>query len=187
VQISPLEITDVLLLVPKRFADARGFFEETWNRKSFAEAGIDTDFVQDNFSLSRPTGTIRGLHFQRAPAAQAKLVRVLKGAILDVAVDLRRGSPSFGRHVSARLTADGGEQILVPVGFAHGFCTLVPDTEVAYKVSDYYAPDCEGGIAWDDPALAIAWPLQQHEAVVSDKDRRLPRLADIGPQFAFPG
>lgn len=185
-QVSSLDIPDIRLLTPKRYGDDRGFFVETWNRKTFQGHGIDVDFLQDNVSLSLKTGTIRGLHFQKPPAGQAKLVRVLKGSVLDVAVDLRAGSPSFGRYVSAVLTAERGEELFVPVGFAHGFCTLEDDTEVAYKVSGLYAPDREGGVVWDDPALAIAWPLGQHRPILSDKDRQLPRLADIGPQFTYP-
>ena len=169
-----LDIAGVWLITPTRHEDERGSFTETYSRKSFAELGIDCAFVQDNQSLSRRPGTLRGLHFQRPPAAQSKLVRVLRGAILDVCVDLRRESPSFGRHVTAELTAERGNQIFVPAGFAHGFCTLEADTEVAYKVDAPYAPDCEDGIAWDDPALAIHWPVSESDAVVSAKDAALP-------------
>jgi len=139
--------------------------------------------VQDNASYSREAGTIRGLHYQRPPAAQAKLVRVVRGRVLDVAVDLRRGSPSYGRFVAVELTAEGGEQLFVPVGFAHGFCALEPDTEVAYKVSDFYAPQHEAGVIWNDPDIGIEWPLAGGEPVLSDKDTRLPRLAESGPPF----
>jgi dTDP-4-dehydrorhamnose 3,5-epimerase len=176
-----LDIEAVKLVRPRRHADPRGYFVETWQRQRFAEIGIDLDFVQDNASFSRLPGTIRGLHFQRSPAAQAKLVRVVRGAVLDVAVDLRRGSPSFGRFVCATLTAEGGEQLFVPVGFAHGFCTLEPETEVAYKVSALYSPQDDGGIIWNDPDVGIDWPLEGREPVLSDKDARLPRLSEIGP------
>ena len=176
-----LDIEAVKLVRPRRHVDARGYFVETWQRKRFAESGVDVDFVQDNASFSRLRGTIRGLHFQRSPAAQAKLVRVVRGAVLDVAVDLRGGSPTFGRSVSATLTAEGGEQLFVPVGFAHGFCTLEPDTEVAYKVSAFYSPENDGGIIWNDPEVGIDWPLQGREPVLSDKDARLPRLSEIDP------
>ena len=178
-----LEIEAVKLIRPRRFADSRGFFVETWNRKAFAGRGIDVDFVQDNCSFSRRTGTIRGLHFQRPPAAQAKLVRVMRGAAYDVAVDLRRASPTFGRHVAATLTADGGEQIFIPVGFAHGFCTLEPDTEVAYKVSQLHSPEHDAGISWDDPEIGIAWPLAGGPPILSDRDQVLPCLSGIEPPF----
>jgi dTDP-4-dehydrorhamnose 3,5-epimerase len=177
--ITPLRIRDVLLIRPRRFSDARGFFAEVWNKQTYSEAGITTDFVQDNCSFSRSPGTIRGLHFQYAPAAQTKLVRVVRGSVLDVAVDLRSDSPTFGAFVSAELTASGGEQLLIPAGFAHGFCTLEADTEVAYKVSDFYAPDLDAGIVWNDPDIGVDWPLEGRTPVLSDKDLKLPRLADI--------
>lgn len=177
------EIPAVKLVRPKRHGDARGWFSETYRADALARAGLDIAFVQDNQSFSAPKGTIRGLHFQLAPAAQTKLVRVLAGAILDVAVDLRVGSPSFGRHVAVTLDADGGDQLLVPHGFAHGFCTLTPDTMVAYKVDAYYSPAHDRALAWNDPDVGIAWPVSDAEAILSDKDRRAPRLAEIGPQF----
>ena len=175
------------LLVPRRHGDARGWFTETWNRAREAEAGITADFCQDNQSFSAARFTLRGLHFQRPPHAQAKLVRCVKGRIWDVAVDIRLGSPSFGQWVAAELTAAGGEQLFVPAGFAHGFLTLEPDCEVAYKVDDFYAPDCDAGLAWNDPALAIAWPLDGAMPVLSEKDTALPRLADLSPCFAYDG
>lgn len=181
--VTPLEIEAVKLIVPRRFGDARGYLVETWNRKTFAEAGIDLDFVQDNCSLSRLAGTIRGLHFQRSPAAQAKLVRVIAGRVFDVAVDIRTSSPTFGRFVAVELTAERGEQLLVPVGFAHGFCTLEPDTQVAYKVSDFYSPEHETGIFWDDPDIGIDWPLGGQRPTLSEKDTKLSRLADSKPPF----
>ncbi len=183
IEVVALAIEAVKLVRVRRFVDARGYFTETWNEKSFAGVGIETRFVQDNLSFSRFAGTIRGLHFQRPPAAQAKLVRVSRGRVFDVAVDLRRGSPSYGRFASAELSAEGGEQMFVPEGFAHGFCTLEPDTEVAYKASDFYAPEHDAGIAWNDPAIGIEWPLGGREPKLSDKDMRLPRLADGGPPF----
>ncbi len=172
-------------VLPRIFRDERGFFSETYNRKAMSEAGIDCEFVQDNQSLSRARGVIRGLHFQTEPHAQGKLVRVTKGAIFDVAVDIRAHSPTFGQHVSATLTAENWSQLWVPVGFAHGFCTLEADTEVIYKVTDYYAPECDRGIAFDDPDLAIAWPVEASQAILSEKDRRQPRLRDLPTQFTL--
>jgi dTDP-4-dehydrorhamnose 3,5-epimerase len=184
-QVEALAIADVKLLTPKIFRDERGFFSETYNRKALAAAGIDRAFVQDNQSLSRTKGVLRGLHFQIAPHAQGKLVRVTHGAIFDVAVDIRRGSPSFGRHVSAILSADNWSQLWVPEGFAHGFCTLEPDTEVIYKVTDFYAPECDRGLAWDDPDLGIPWPLSGPHVLLSDKDRQHARLRDLPAQFTY--
>jgi len=184
--ISPLEIPDVKVLRPKKDGDARGFFSETWSRVAMAGAGLDIDFVQDNQSLSAMRGTVRGLHFQTPPHAQAKLLRVIRGAVFDVAVDLRRGSPDYGRHVSAVISAEAWNQILVPVGFAHGFMTLEPDTEVIYKVSGIYSPANDAGILWNDPDLGIAWPLDV-EATLSDKDRVQPRLRDFETPFTYEG
>ncbi|MBL6456784.1 dTDP-4-dehydrorhamnose 3,5-epimerase [Belnapia sp. T6] len=167
----------------RRFGDHRGFFQETYSARDFAALGITDVFVQDNHSLSAQVGTVRGMHFQLPPHPQAKLVRVLRGAVLDVVVDLRRSSPSFGQHVAVELSAANGQQLYVPVGFAHGFCTLEPDTEVAYKVTDYYAPDCDRGIAWDDPDLALPWPFEPGAVHLSDKDRRAPRLRDLPALF----
>ena len=186
-KIESLSIPEVKIIKPKSFGDDRGYFSETYNKQAFAEAGVLETFVQDNQSFSATQGTVRGLHFQIPPFAQAKLVRVLRGSILDVAVDLRRGSPTYGRHVSAVISARERNQILVPVGFAHGFCTLEPDTEMIYKVTDYYAPECDRGIAFDDPDLGIAWPVGPAEATLSDKDRRHPRLRDLPAQFTFNG
>lgn len=178
--IEPLAIADVVLLRPRRIGDSRGYFCETFNARLFREKIADVVFVQDNEAFSAAEGTLRGLHFQRPPMAQGKLVRAVKGAILDVVVDIRRGSPSFGRHVAARLDAAEGTQLWVPVGFAHGYCTLEPDTELFYKVDGKYAVELEGGVAWNDPDLAIAWPLDG-EPVLSEKDQRLPRLKDLPP------
>ncbi len=174
-------IDGVAIIHIKKFGDHRGFFSETYSAQKLAdEHDIAATFVQDNQSLSAAAGTVRGLHFQRPPFAQAKLVRVLRGAILDVAVDLREGSPTYGHHVAEEISADSWNQIYVPVGFAHGFCTLLPDTEVVYKVSAPYAPDHEAGIAWDDPALNIAWPQVADAETLSGKDRVLPRLTEAG-------
>ena len=178
--ITPLAIPEVLLITPKRHGDARGWFSETWSRKTFSELGVAADFVQDNQAFSSRKGTIRGLHFQQAPHAQAKLVRALKGAIYDVAVDVRQGSPTYGRWVAAELTAQGGEQLFVPRGFAHAYCTLTDDCEIFYKVDGLYAPQTEGGLIWNDPDLGIAWPLDG-EPALSDKDTVLPRLKDMPP------
>jgi dTDP-4-dehydrorhamnose 3,5-epimerase len=172
-----------VLVTPRRFGDARGFFLETYSARDFAALGIPDIFVQDNHSLSARPGTIRGMHFQLPPHAQAKLVRVLRGAILDIAVDIRRSSPTFGQHVAVELTAENVQQLYVPVGFAHGFCTLTPDTEVAYKVTALYAPECDRGIAWDDPDLALPWPFAGDQVQLSDKDRRAPRLRDLPMAF----
>jgi dTDP-4-dehydrorhamnose 3,5-epimerase len=177
--VESLAIPDVKLLRPRRHIDARGFFSETYSRRDLLAAGIDESFVQDNHSLSIAEGVVRGLHFQIPPHAQAKLVRVARGAILDVAVDLRYGSPSFGRHVAVQLSDADWAQLYIPVGFAHGFCTLEPRTEILYKASDYYAPSHERGISWDDPDLAIDWPVAPAEAVLSTKDARLPVFASL--------
>lgn len=177
-QVEALAIADVKRLTPKIFRDSRGFFSETWNAQLLSAHGIDATFVQDNHALSRDKGTLRGLHFQRDPMAQDKLVRVSRGSVFDVAVDIRPGSPTFGRHVTAILSAANWAQLWVPKGFAHGYLTLEPDTEVIYKVTQFYAPAHDAGIAWDDPALAIVWPAERGTVVLSDKDQRLPRLAD---------
>ena len=182
-QVEELSIPEVKVLIPKRHYDHRGFVSETYNRNSLAGAGIDIDFVQDNHSLAAGKGTVRGLHFQSPPFAQAKLVRVLRGSVFDVAVDLRRFSPTYGRHVSVFLSAETWNQVLVPIGFAHGFMTLDPDTEVIYKVSGYYAPEHDMGLLWNDPVLGIQWPIPEGEAALSDKDRRQPRLADLTTPF----
>jgi dTDP-4-dehydrorhamnose 3,5-epimerase len=182
-EIRPTRIADVRIVEPKRFADNRGFFSETFNGRAFAAAGLPTEFVQDNHSLSRPKGTIRGLHFQIPPFAQDKLVRVVRGAILDVAVDLRAGSPTYGQSVGVVLSAEAWNQLFIPVGFAHGFCTLEDDTEVLYKVTDYYSPEHDRGLLWNDPALGIEWPVSAQEAVLSDKDKAHPLLKDLPAYF----
>lgn len=186
-QVDALDIPDVKLIQPRKFGDHRGFFSETYNRRSLADAGIDLDFVQDNHSLSAEPGTLRGLHCQTPPMAQDKLVRVVRGAIWDVAVDIRAGSPTFGRWVGATLSAENWAQILVPVGFAHGFVTLEPNTEVIYKVTAYYSPDDDKGLAWNDPDLAIDWPMPEGVSapILSDKDARQPRLCDVPAWFSI--
>lgn len=177
------DLEGVLVITPPRFGDHRGFFSETWSRRAFAEAGIAIDFVQDNHSRSADAGTVRGLHFQAPPMAQAKLVRVAAGRILDVAVDIRRGSPTYGRHVAVELSAEDGRQLLVPAGFAHGFATLEPETHVLYKVDAFYSAEHDAGLAWDDPELAIDWKIDAATATLSDKDRTHPRLADVESPF----
>lgn len=175
----------VRLITPRRFADARGFFAETWSRRAFAEAGIEVDFVQDNHSLSRREGTVRGLHFQAPPHAQAKLVRCGRGRLFDVAVDIRQGSPHYGRWVGAELSAENGRQLYIPAGFLHGFATREPDTEIVYRCSDYYAPECDGAVRFDDPAIGIDWGLPPGAAVTSQKDAAAPLLADLDNPFRY--
>jgi dTDP-4-dehydrorhamnose 3,5-epimerase len=181
----PLSLADCLLIRPRRFADPRGYFVETYHSRAFAELGIDLAFVQDNEALSVTAGTLRGLHFQLAPDPQAKLVRVITGAIYDVAVDVREGSPTFGRWCGVRLDAQEGAQVLIPVGFAHAYLTLEPNTLVAYKVDGFYNKAAEGGIRWDDPDLKIDWPLPASQILVSDKDAALPFLRDAATPFRF--
>ena len=177
----------VTRITPRRFQDARGWFSETWRRDRYAAAGIGADFVQDNHSYSQAAGTLRGIHFQTPPFAQAKLVRCLRGRIWDVAVDLRAGSPTYGQWTAAELTAQRGEQLFVPAGFGHAFLTLEPDAEVAYKVDAFYAPECDAGIAWNDPDLGIDWPLPGAAPELSDKDAALPRLKDFVSPFPYDG
>jgi dTDP-4-dehydrorhamnose 3,5-epimerase len=184
-RVERLAIADVILVTPARFGDSRGFFSETYNERRFSEAGIGAGFVQDNHSLSAQRGVVRGLHCQIAPSAQGKLVRVVKGAIWDVVVDIRHGSPSFGQYVGAELSAENWAQLWVPAGFLHGFCTLVPETEVIYKVNAEYDPAAERGVAWDDPDLALPWPVKPAEAVLSTKDAMLPRLSACEPWFTM--
>ena len=180
-----LPIREVIEIRPRKFGDDRGFFAETFNCDRFAAAGIDIDWIQDNQSFSAPLGTLRGLHFQLPPFAQDKLVRVLRGRILDVAVDIRGGSPTYGKWVSAELSAEAFNQLLVPAGFAHGFLTLEPDTEVLYKVSAPYSSAHDRSIRWDDPDIAIDWPLAGAQPVLSAKDRDAPFLRDMGTAFTF--
>lgn len=178
-----MKIPEVVLVTPKRFGDHRGFFSEVYHAERYRDGGIAGEFVQDNHSLSREVGVLRGLHFQAEPSPQGKLIRCTAGAILDVAVDIRVGSPTFGQHVSAELTAENGHQLWVPVGFAHGFITLEPDTEVQYKVTGYYDPEADRGLAWDDPALAISWGTDA--PVLSDKDKVHPPLTDLPTYFTY--
>lgn len=177
---APLEA--VKLLTPRRHDDERGFFSEVWRADW---PGVDVNFVQDNHSLSRVRGTLRGLHFQTGASAQAKLVRCTRGSILDVAVDIRHGSPTFGQHAAVVLSEESWQQLFVPVGFAHGFCTLEPNTEVIYKVSAYYDAAADRGLAWDDPALAIHWPITAEEVTISIKDSEQPRLAELAEEFPY--
>jgi dTDP-4-dehydrorhamnose 3,5-epimerase len=186
-EVKPSGVAGVLLLKPRFFQDARGYFIETYSMNAAHKAGVTVNFVQDNQSLSLKRGTVRALHFQLPPKPQAKLVRVLRGSIYDVAVDLRIGSPTYGRWIAETLTDKAGEQLFIPTGFAHGFCTLEANTEVAYKVDCYYAPECEQGIAWDDPTLAINWPVPPADAVLSEKDRKLGRFADFASPFRYDG
>lgn len=181
-KVEPLNIPDVILIVPQRHTDVRGYFAETYTAKRFAEIGIDRPFVQDNQSLSRPKGTLRGLHCQIAPFAQGKLVRVLRGAVWDVVVDIRAGSPSYGKWTAATLTAERGEQLWVPAGFLHGFLTLAADTEIFYKVTHYYDRASERGVIWNDAALDIPWPVEG-EPVLSHKDMTLPTFAAASDWF----
>jgi dTDP-4-dehydrorhamnose 3,5-epimerase len=182
-KVESAQVPDVKIITPTKFSDSRGFFSETYSRRSYSEVGIDMEFVQDNHVSSAEAGTVRGLHFQSPPFAQAKLVRVARGRILDVAVDLRQSSPSFGKHVAIEISAENWRQLLVPIGFAHGYSVLEPKTEVLYKVTEYYAPDYDHGLAWDDPALGINWGIAADRVILSEKDRKNPRLADLQAFF----
>tara|TARA_R110002110_G_scaffold412641_1_gene638799 strand:+ start:24188 stop:24712 length:525 start_codon:yes stop_codon:yes gene_type:complete len=174
------------MIEPDRFGDHRGFFGETYSQRVYVELGINERFVQDNHSLSAEIGTVRGLHFQAPPAAQAKLVRCGRGAIFDVAVDIRKGSATYGKWVGYELSVENGAQLFIPAGFAHGFATLQPDSEIIYKCSDYYEPETEGALRWDDPAIDINWPLLG-EAILSDKDAVAPMLTDLDSPFHMEG
>ncbi|UOA20478.1 dTDP-4-dehydrorhamnose 3,5-epimerase (plasmid) [Sulfitobacter indolifex] len=180
-------LAGVLILTPVRHGDARGFFSESWNAKTLADAGLDYHFVQDNHSLSEAPNTLRGLHFQTPPHAQAKLVRCGRGALFDVAVDIRHGSPSFGQWVGVDLSFENGRQLLIPAGFLHGFVTRVPMTEIIYKCTDTYAPDCDAAVRWDDPAIGIDWGLRGQTPILSKKDASAPLLSEIAPHFNFEG
>ncbi len=183
-KITETALSGVLLLEPARFGDARGFFSESWNRKTLADQGVAYDFVQDNHSLSAAMGTVRGLHFQSPPHAQDKLVRCGRGALFDVAVDIRKGSPTFGQWVGYELTAENGLQLLVPAGFLHGFATRAPNTEIVYKCTDYYAPECDGAVRFDDPDLGIDWGIEG-DAVLSEKDAKATLMADFDSPFIY--
>jgi dTDP-4-dehydrorhamnose 3,5-epimerase len=183
-QIEQTALSDVLILTPRRFGDDRGWFSETWNAATMAEAGLDLPWVQDNHSMSSEPGTVRGLHYQAPPRAQDKLVRCSRGAILDVAVDIRVGSPTYGRWVGVELTAANGRQLLVPQGFLHGFVTRAPETEVQYKCTDTYAPDRDGAVRWDDPEIGIDWGLSG-PPILSAKDQAAPLLRDFRSPFVW--
>ena len=182
-QLIETEIPAVKVLVPKKFGDHRGFFSEVYSDKLLAGLGVQAQFVQDNHSLSAEKGVVRGLHYQLPPMAQDKLIRVVRGAIMDVAVDIRRGSPTFGRHVACLLSAENWKQMFVPAGFAHGFATLEPNTEVLYKVTNYYSPSHERGVRWNDPKLGINWHVNENDAVLSERDRKHPMLAEMSDLF----
>ena len=182
--VANVSLSEVKIMSLKKNEDSRGFLSEVYTKKAFAVEGAEIDFVQDNHSFSTKKGTVRGLHFQTPPFAQHKLVRVVRGSVFDVAVDLRRSLFSYGRHVSVVLSAAAWNQVLVPIGFAHGFMTLEDDTEVVYKASDYYSPDHDKGLLWNDPALGIRWPLPAKEALLSERDRAQPRLAELESPFA---
>jgi dTDP-4-dehydrorhamnose 3,5-epimerase len=181
--ITPTRLPDVLLIAPTRHGDARGFFMESFRHDVFSSHVPGVTFVQDNHSLSEAAGTVRGLHFQRAPHAQGKLLRVTAGAVLDVAVDARASSPTYGQHVAVELSATNALQLWVPPGFLHGFCTLEPSTEVQYKVTDYYSAAHDGAVSWNDPELGIVWPTIANGALLSAKDAKAPRLRDLGVLF----
>ena len=183
--VTKTKLPGVLILEPVRHGDARGFFSESWNRKRMEDAGIFLDFVQDNHSLSEQAGTVRGLHFQAPPHAQAKLVRCGRGRLFDVVVDIRRGSPTFGQWTGVELTFENGKQMLVPEGFAHGFVTREPGTEIIYKCTDFYAPECDRALAFDDPEIGIDWGITRDRALLSDKDAAAPRLADLDTPFEW--
>jgi dTDP-4-dehydrorhamnose 3,5-epimerase len=177
----------VKLIETRRFADARGWFVETYVEARYVAMGLDVRFVQDNQSGSTHAGTIRGIHFQRPPHAQAKLVRCVRGRIVDYAIDLREGSPTYGQVAFAELSSENGRQLYVPIGYGHAFVTLEPESEVAYKVSDLYSASCDGGVIWNDPDLGIDWPLPPSGPILSDKDKILPRLADFDSPFVYDG
>ncbi|MBV7522602.1 dTDP-4-dehydrorhamnose 3,5-epimerase [Ensifer sp. ENS12] len=184
-RIEETAIPSVFLITPNRLRDPRGYFAETFRADHFATIAGDYRFVQDNQSMSLGVGTVRGLHFQLAPRAQGKLVSCISGALWDVAVDLRNGSPNYGNFVAAELSEENGRQLWIPPGFAHGFCTLKPKTLISYKVTDYYSPDHDRGLLWNDSALGIDWPVSASEAILSDKDRTQPTLSEIHTNFAY--
>ena len=183
--IEPTDLSGVVIITPRRFGDDRGFFCETWNAGALAKHGIDIAFVQDNQSLSSTVGTVRGLHYQSPPHAQDKLVRCGRGALLDVAVDIRKGSPTYGAWIGVELSAENGKQLLIPKGFLHGFVTLEPNTEILYKCSDYYAPECDGAIRFDDPDIGVDWGISSDQAVLSEKDAAAPFLKDFDSPFTY--
>lgn len=184
-QVTQTTLSGVLIIEPVRHGDHRGFLSESWSRQRMADHGVEIDFVQDNHSLSRQVGTVRGFHFQSPPHAQDKLVRCGRGRLFDVAVDIRVGSPTYGHWVGAELSFENGKQLLVPKGFLHGFMTLEPDTEIIYKCSDYYAPECDGAVHWDN--CGVDWPIDVVKPVLSDKDSAAPRLSDFQSPFVYEG
>lgn len=184
-QIAHTKLEGVVIITPRRFPDSRGFFSESWSRRQMAEHGLHYDWVQDNHSMSNQTGTLRGLHYQSPPHAQAKLVRCGRGVLFDVAVDIRKGSKTYGQWVGAELSYENGRQLLIPQGFLHGFITRAPDTEIIYKCSDYYAPDCDGAIRYDCPVIGIDWGLDGAEPALSDKDAAAPTLQDFNSPFIY--
>lgn len=183
--VEPTKLRDLLMITPNRFGDHRGFFAETYSARVLAEYGITESFLQDNHSLSSQVGTVRGLHFQAPPHAQAKLVRCGRGALFDVAVDIRKGSPTYGQWFGAELSFENGRQLFIPAGFAHGFVTRAPDTEIVYKCSDYYAPETEGALRFDDPDIGIDWGLDGIDAILSEKDAAAGSLADFDSPFTY--
>lgn len=186
-KIETTRLPGVKIITPARFSDNRGFFSESYNQDRLAGQGIDTVFVQDNHSVSAAAGTVRGLHFQAPPHAQAKLIRCGRGCIYDVAVDIRKGSPTFGSWVGVELSFENGKQLLVPVGFLHGFVTRLANTEIIYKCSDYYAPDCDGAVRYDDPEIGVDWGVDAGEVILSPKDATAPYLAEFDSPFTFAG
>jgi dTDP-4-dehydrorhamnose 3,5-epimerase len=185
VQVQDTKLAGVKLLTPKRFGDHRGFFSESWNRRTMEAAGLFYDFVQDNHSVSGEIGTVRGLHFQSPPHAQAKLVRCGRGRLFDVAVDIRKGSPTYGQWVGEELSFENGRQLLIPAGFLHGFVTREPDTEIIYKCTDYYAPECDGAVRFDDPDIGIDWGMEGTAAILSEKDEAAPFLRNFDTPFQY--
>jgi len=183
-QIEDTALSGIKVLTPKRFGDQRGFFSESWNKTRMDEAGLHYDFVQDNHSLSAKVGTVRGLHFQSPPHAQAKLVRCGKGRLFDVAVDIRKGSPTYGKWIGVELSFENGKQLMIPAGFLHGFITCDPDTEIIYKCTDYYAPDCDGAVRFDDADIGVNWGLKS-EALLSGKDAAAPAFRDFDSPFIW--
>ncbi len=185
-QIEDTALPGVKILTPRRFGDHRGFFSESWNRKALSAAGIDAEFVQDNHSLSRDVGTVRGLHFQSPPHAQGKLVRCGRGRLFDVAVDARKGSPTYGQWIGEELSFENGRQLWIPAGFLHGFATREPDTEIVYKCTDYYAPECDGAVRWNSAEIGIDWQVEG-SAILSEKDDVAPLFNDFDSPFVWEG
>lgn len=186
-KIEKTKLDGVLIITPKRFGDTRGFFSESWSKRAMAERGLDYDWVQDNHSLSAKVGTVRGLHFQSPPHAQDKLVLCGRGALFDVAVDIRKGSPTFGEWTGIELSFENGKQLLVPAGFLHGFVTRTPDTEICYKCTDYYAPECDGAVQFDCPEIGVDWNMGDIAPILSEKDQNAPSLVNFDSPFTFRG